>query len=227
VRHVAALDDGLDRHIAEQAEFVAQIGIEGVIAAADQHVGLNADLAQFGHRLLGGFALEFAGRGQVGHQRDVDEDHVGGACFVGKLPHGFQEGQALDIAGGAADFGDQHVDIFAAGRDPILDLVGDMGDHLDGLAEVIAAAFPLDHAFVNLARTQAVEPGKLAAGETFVVAEIEVGFGPVFQDVHFAVLERAHRTRIHVQIGVELLDADLQAAHLQQRAERRCRQPFA
>ncbi len=53
------------------------------------------------------------------------------------------------------------------------------------------------------------------------MAEVEVGFGAVIGHVDFAVLIRAHRAGIDVEIGVELAQADLEAARLQQRAERR------
>ena len=34
------------------------------------------------------------------------------------------------------------------------------------------------------------------------------GLGSVLRDEHLAVLERAHRARVHVYVGVELLDLD-------------------
>jgi hypothetical protein len=52
------------------------------------------------------------------------------------------------------------------------------------------------------------------------VAEIEIGLGAVVGHEDLAVLIRAHRARIDVEIGVELAQADLVAARLQQRAER-------
>ncbi len=45
-------------------------------------------------------------------------------------------------------------------------------------------------------------------GESFVVAEVEVGLGPVVEDVDLAVLVRRHRSRIDVDVRVELLHAD-------------------
>jgi hypothetical protein len=64
------------------------------------------------------------------------------------------------------------------------------------------------------------------AGEALVVAEIEIGLGAVVGDEDLAVLIRAHRARIDVEIGVELAQPDLVAARLQKRAERRGRQTF-
>ena len=65
------------------------------------------------------------------------------------------------------------------------------------------------------------------AGEALVMAEVEIGLGAVVGDEHLAVLIGRHRARIDVEIGVELAQADLVAARLQQRAERRGRETLA
>ena len=65
------------------------------------------------------------------------------------------------------------------------------------------------------------------AGEALVMAEVEIGLRAVIGDEHLAVLVRAHRARIDVQIGVELAQPHAIAARLQQRAERRRGDAFA
>ena len=59
------------------------------------------------------------------------------------------------------------------------------------------------------------------------MAEIEVGLGAVVGDEHLAVLVGAHRSRIDVDVGVELAQPHREAARLQQRAQRRGGQPLA
>ena len=59
------------------------------------------------------------------------------------------------------------------------------------------------------------------AGEALVMAEVEIGLGAVVGDEDLAVLIRRHRAGIDVEIGIELAQAHLVAARLQQRAERR------
>jgi hypothetical protein len=59
------------------------------------------------------------------------------------------------------------------------------------------------------------------------MAQVEVGFRAVVGDVHLAVLVRAHRSRIDVDVGVELLHRDLVAMALEQAAQRRGGQTFA
>ena len=51
------------------------------------------------------------------------------------------------------------------------------------------------------------------------MTEIEVGLGAILGHIHFAVLIRTHSAGIDVDIRVELLGGDLQAARFQQSAE--------
>ena len=51
------------------------------------------------------------------------------------------------------------------------------------------------------------------------MAEIEIRLRAILEDVHLAVLKRAQGARIDIQVRVEFLDTDHQAAQLQQRAQ--------
>src|SRR5207245_11271742 len=66
----------------------------------------------------------------------------------------------------------------------------------------------------------------LRRAEALIVPQIEIGLATVVSDVHLAVLERAHRPGIDVDVGVELEVGDLQAAVLEQSAERCGGQPL-
>ena len=160
--------------------------------------------------MLGGLGLELAGRAEVGHQREVDVDAVFAADVEGELADGLEEGQALDVADGAADLGDDDVDVvLGQGADGGLDLVGDVGNDLDGLALVVLAlAFFLDDGEVNLAGGEVAVAGQRGVGEALVVAEVEVGLGAVVEDVDLAVLVGAHGAGVDVDVGVELLEPD-------------------
>jgi hypothetical protein len=57
-------------------------------------------------------------------------------------------------------------------------------------------------------------------GEALVVAEVEVGLGAVLGHEDLAVLERAHRPGVDVDVGVELLELDTEAARDQEPADR-------
>ena len=101
-----------------------------------------------------------------------------------------------------------------------------MGDDLHGLAEELAAALLVDHRLVNLAGGVIRVPRERAVGEALVVAQVEVRFAAVVEHVDLAVLIGAHRARVDVDVRVELLHADLQAAMLQQHPDRCAGEPL-
>ena len=171
--------------------------------------------------MLRGLGLQLAGSLDVRHESDVHEHRVLAADLQRKFANGLKERQSLDVAGGAADLGNDHVRaaLFADQPDAILDFIRHMRDHLHRLAEIIAAAFLLQHGLVDLPAGEVVEARERGVGEAFVMPEIEIRLCAVIQHIHFAVLERAHRAGIDIQVRIELLQRDFEAAALQQRAE--------
>ena len=155
-----------------------------------------------------------------GHQRQMQEHAVVAAEFDAELANGLEEGQRLDVTDGAADFHHADVGIAGAELDGALDLVGDVRDHLHGGAQVVAATLLGDHAFVDTPGGEIAVPAGGGAHEALVVTEVEVALGAVVGDEHFAVLERAHGARIHVDVRVELHHGDLETAGFEDRAER-------
>ena len=64
-----------------------------------------------------------------------------------ELADRLEKRQRLDVADGAADsVMTTSASLVSAQPDALLDLVGDVGNDLDGRAEIVAAAFPADHA---------------------------------------------------------------------------------
>ena len=183
---------------------------------------LDPDPAQLVDRVLGRLRLQLAGVADVGDEGQVHE-HAPLRPEVGvELADRLEEGQRLDVADRAADLGDHEVDRLRLGddQDPVLDLVGDVRDHLDGGAEVVAAALALDHRVVDGARGDVGGPRGVLVGEPLVVAEVEVGLGAVLGDEHLAVLEGAHRPGVDVDVRVELLQLDPEAAADEEAADR-------
>src|SRR6266540_5446060 len=183
--------------------------------------GLDTDLAQLFHRVLSRLRLHLARRRDVRHERQVDVADVVAAERDAHLPDRLEKWQRFDVADGAAHFDDEHLGVACGRRDPALDFVGDVRDHLHGAAQIVAAALLADHALVDLAGREVVAPAHLHVDEPFVVTEIEIGFGTVLGDEHLAVLERAHRSRIDVDVRVELEVADFDAAISEDGGERR------
>ena len=146
--------------------------------------------------------------------------HVVAAELDAELADRLEERQRLDVADRAADLDHADVGVARAHADAVLDLVGDVRDDLHRRAEVVAAAFLGDDALVDAAGREVAVAARGRAHEALVVAEVEVGLGAVVGDEHFAVLERAHGARVHVDVRVELDHGDLEAAGLEDRTER-------
>ena len=186
------------------------------------HVRRDADAAQLVDRVLRRLGLELARVADVGHEREVDEHAAAAPDVDRELADRLQERQRLDVAHRAADLGDHDVDVLrlADQPDPVLDLVRDVRDDLHGAAEVVAAALLADDRVVDRAGGDVGAARRVRVREALVVAEVEVGLRAVLGDEHLAVLERRHRPGIDVDVRIELLERDLQAARHEQAADR-------
>lgn len=121
------------------------------------------------------------------------------------------------------DLDDGHVRgvvAFGQGKHGALDLVGDVGDHLHGAAQVIAPAFLGDHVVVDGTGSGVVLARHGHVEVTLVVAQVQVGLGPVIGHEHFAVLEGIHGAGVNIDIRIQLLDGDGKSPGLQQGAQR-------
>ena len=65
--------------------------------------------------MLGRLGLQLAGRGDVGHQRDVDEHRLVAAQLVAQLADRLDERQAFDIADRAADLAQDEIEVVGLG----------------------------------------------------------------------------------------------------------------
>ena len=227
--HGQVLNDALGLHVAEGADLPADVAAHAAVGAQDDDVRVHAHALQLFHRVLGRFGLVFVGAGDVGHQHDVDVAAVVAALFQAHLTDGFEKRLALDVAGGAADLGNDHVGLSGGSQivDVALDLVGDVGDDLHGLAQISALTLLVQHVPVHLAGGQVGVFVQVLIDEALVVAQIQIGLGAVVGHEHFAVLQRAHGARVHIDVGVQLLAGHLQAPALEQAAQRGCRNAFA
>ena len=126
--------DAVGREAGEERDLRADLAVEAAFGAADQRVRLDPDPAQLVDRVLGRLRLQFPGVADVGHQGQVDEHAAFRPEVRVELADRLEEGQRLDVADGAADLGDHEVDRLGLGddQDLVLDLVGDVRDHLHG-----------------------------------------------------------------------------------------------
>ena len=211
--------NGVELGVGEERDLLPYVVAYGPVGAADKHVGAYADLAQALRRVLGRLGLQLAGGLDVGHVGDVDVEHVLAPHVVAELPYGFQKGQALDVADGAPDLGDDDVLVLPQAPYPVLDLVGYVRDDLHGRPEVIPPPLAGYDLPVDAPRRHVGEPAQVLVEKPLVVAEVEVRLGPVLRDEDLAVLVGVHRPRVHVDVGVELLEHDPKAAALEQHAQ--------
>ena len=173
--------------------------------------GVTASFAMLGDIILAepGSLIGFAGP-------RVIEQTIGQ-----KLPDGFQERGAFDVADRTADFGDDNVCVRTL-ADPInafFDFVGDVWNHLYRTAQIVATAFLVQYCPVNLTGGNIAVDGKIFINEAFVVSEVEVGFCTVIGNEDFTVLIRAHRAGVYVDIRVKLLNGYPVSSCFQQTTE--------
>ena len=155
----AGVERGNDRflaHVAEQRDLVALVLGQGMLAAAQQEVGLDAQAGQFAHRVLGRLGLELARRRHIGHQGHVDRTGPLTPQFVAQLAQRFDKRQAFDIADRPADLAQYEIQPVGVGLGKFLDRVGDVRNDLHGGAKIITAAFTDDDVAVDAARSDVV-----------------------------------------------------------------------
>ena len=227
--HRAVFNDAVGCDIAEQRNFSLDILIQWTVNAADDEIGLNAHAAQFLDRVLGRLGFWLVRARDEWHERHMQEQAVAPPDLGGHLTDSLQERLGFDVAGRAADLGDDNVGVglFADRIDERFDLARDMRDDLHGLAEVLARALLVEHVPVDLAGRQVGKLVEILVDKALIMAEIQVGLGAVLGDKNLAVLKRAHRAWVHIDIGIELLGCDLQAAAFEQAAERGRRDALA
>ena len=84
----------------------------------------------------------------------MDVAGVGPTDILAHLTNCFEIGQTLDVANGAADLGDDDVDVVVTQfAYPCFDLIGDMGNHLDGGAQVVTTSLLTDDRLVHGTRS--------------------------------------------------------------------------
>jgi hypothetical protein len=222
VRNVGAADDGAAIDVGEERDLLADVVGELLRRAAHDDIRVDTDAAELVDRVLGGLRLQLTRRVDEGHEGHVQIDHVLVPDLAAELADRLEERQRLDVADRPADLGDDDVgrsDLLGS-LDARLDLVRDVRDDLHGRAEELALPLATQDRVPDRARGVARVPREVLVDEALVVADVEIRLGPVLGDEHLAVLERAHRARVDVQVRVELLSRDGEATSLQESSER-------
>src|SRR5687767_3294540 len=127
-----------------------------MLATAYQHIGLDTDSSQFLYRVLRRLCLQLLRGGDEWDQSHVNEISIFAAKLVAQLTDGFEKRQRFDVAHGATDLDDCHVHAGGnlAGRG--LNLIRNVRNHLDGLAEIVTPPLSSDDLLIQPARCQIV-----------------------------------------------------------------------
>ena len=222
--HREIFNDTVWLDIAKQSNLTFEIIVYRAIHAHDDDVWCNTGGLEFFDGVLGGLGFMLIRTGEIWHKRHMDVKAVAWANFVTHLTDRLQKRLALNVANRTADLGDHHIRVRRIGNavDKPFDLVGYMRNDLHRFAKVGTRALVGQNIPVDLSRGEVGESIQILVDKAFIVTQVQVGLGAVFGYEHLAVLKRAHRTRINVDIRVQLLRGNLQAACFEQ-ATKRCR----
>ena len=146
-----------------------------------------------------------------------------------QLSHRLNEGCRFDVTDSAAEFDDAYVGRFMGRIDgdlgdslnPVLDGIGEVGNDLNRLSQVVTAAFAFYHMLIHLASCDGIFPSEGDVEVAFVVAQIKVNFAAIVEDKTFAVLGGCHCARIDIHVGVDFDRGDFEPDRLQQEASGR------
>ena len=197
---VHGLDDMTRFHIAEKGDFLTEFRREFLLCPANDDVRMHALGLQFLDGMLRGLGLEFLGGLQIRNEGEVNAQEVFFRQLPLQLPHGFHEGLAFHIAHRAANFGDNDVIVPRQPQQehPALDFVRNMGDNLDGLAQIGALPLLGNDGVVDSAGGDVIGLRGINAQKTFIVAQIKVRFRAVLRHITFPVLIGIERPGIDV-----------------------------
>src|SRR5262245_35713408 len=128
----------------------------------------------------------------------MDADAIFAADIIPELPDRFDERKAFDVADRSPDLADHEIAVAGFGEGKFLDGVGDVRNDLDRSPQIIAAP-PLRYDVAIAAPgCDVVGLFRRNAGESLIMAEVEIRLGPVVGHIDFAMLIGAHRPRIDV-----------------------------
>ena len=98
-----------------------------------------------------------------------------------------------------------------------------MRDYLYGSSAIISVTFFLQNGPVDFSSCHIGIFIQALINESFIVSQIQIRLGTVIRNEHFPMLNRIHRTRIHIDIWVKLLHSHFIASGFQKSPKRSCR----
>ncbi len=215
---IQILEHMLLLHITEHGDFLPHLVIHRIVGAAHQDIRPQPHILQLLHTHLGRFRLHLPGSLQVRNQGYMNQYGILPANLELELPDGLQEGLALNIPHRSPDLndGDGLLLFRYCLVDPVLDLIGDVGNHLDSAPAVIPMAFLVQHGPVDLSRGHIGIGIQALIDKPLVMSQIQVCLRAIICNEHLPMLNRIHGTGIHIDIGIELLHGNVVSPGFQQ-----------
>ena len=156
--------------------------------------------------MLGRFGFDFSSRANIGHQRQMNINHVFFADIGSKLPDGLQKWQTFNVTDRAANFNNEHINIVGGQLNTVFDFICDVRDDLHGSAQVIPFTLFGNNGMIYFPGGKVIDFAHFGMGETLIVTQVKIGFGSIIGHKHLAMLKGIHRSRIHIYIGIQFLD---------------------
>ena len=221
-RAVLVGKDAISVDVAEACDLSADSVIDMVVGAQHDDIGLDAKAAELLDGMLRGLGLDLVGGGDIGNERHVNVADVLGAGLLAVLADGLDKRLRLDVADRAAQLGDDYIGagLLLDAAELVLNGVGDVGNHLHGTAQKVAATLTGDQAFVDGAGRKVGIAGQVLINKALVMTQVQVGLVTILGNEDLTMLERAHGTGVDVQIRVGLLHRYFVATRLEQTAQR-------
>ena len=89
---------------------------------------------------------------------------------------------------------------------PAFNFICNMRNYLNCFAQVVASAFLIDHRLVDPAGGYIICLGGLAVQETFIMAQVQIGFSTIIGHITFTMFIGIQGAWIHIDIWIQFLN---------------------
>ena len=211
-------NDAIRFYVAEHTDFLEDTLFQGLVAAQNNDIRLHTHTLQFPNGVLCRLGFVLIGAPEERNQCHMDEQTVLSAHLQGDLTDCLQKGLGFNITDGTSDFRDDNIGIglLAYPVDKLFNFVGDMRDDLNGGTQIFAFAFLIQNIPVHFSGGKIGILVQVFVNESFVMAQVKVGFCTILSDIDFTMLVGAHGAGVYIDIGVKLLRGHFQTSGFQQ-----------
>ena len=154
------------------------------------------------------FRLDLAGVFQFWQQRQVHKQCILSAKFHTHLTNCFQKRQGFYVPDRPANFNKYNLVITGAFINANFDFIDDVRNDLNCLSHIVALPFPTNHPFIHPSGREVIGLSHWDIHKPLVMSKIKVGFRTIVGYKNLTVLERAHRSRVDVDVRVQFKECD-------------------